>query len=299
MNVVRFLGLALIFCLSGCSGVLTQPIRYFKVETPRPFGYVIGDTIVHRIIVETRPGITLQRSSLPKDGPLNRWLNLNTVKIEAHDREGGRHYRIDLVYQVFYAPQEVKMLAVPGFNMRFNQGGQSLDQAVPDWNFTVAPLRELAVRKDQNGEYMRPDVLPPLISDRITLYRLYAGLLAMLLALSSLAYLYGYFPGMPQRSIFKRAGRRMQGLSTADIEQGLNIFHAALNSLNKQPVFKHQLAVFFQCHPQYASASEQLEWFFEYSNRYFFAGEHRPVKDDLEKIKNLCRICREIERGSR
>jgi mxaA protein len=184
----------------GCSGLSQQPISHFELQTPRPFGYLIGDEIRHRVVVETRKDMSLNLSSVPKQGEVNRWLNLNRVAVETDSETGDTI--IDLVYQVFYAPNEVKMLAVPGFTLQFNQAGKSVEQAVPAWNFTLSPIKELAVRKDEGGlNYMRPDAMPVLLSTQEQWLGIYASLTLALFTAGYLSYLYGYFPAWPE--IFK------------------------------------------------------------------------------------------------
>ncbi len=74
--------LILVLSLLGCSGSIDEPVSYFNVETPRPFGYFNGDEIPQRIVLETRSGISLQAGSLPSKGQINRWLNLNQVTVK-------------------------------------------------------------------------------------------------------------------------------------------------------------------------------------------------------------------------
>jgi mxaA protein len=277
----------------GCSGSIQDPVSYFKVETPRPFGYVIGDEIPQRIILETREDIALQPGSLPAEGPINRWLNLNEIAV----KKTGPHYEIDLRYQVFYAPLEVKMLTIPGFNVLFKQGGETLSHAVPAWSFTLSPLRELAVRKEGKSEYMRPDAAPSRLPNTRPLYGLGLSLLAMLAIGICLGYLYGCFPKLARRTVFKRALRELKKLTNADMEQALGIVHRALNGLNRQPLFHNQLHRFYRRYPEYRRLAPELEWFFNYSNRYFFTSGARVIDYDLERLMNLCEQCRQIERG--
>ncbi len=119
--------LVLVLSLLGCSGSIDEPVSYFNVETPRPFGYVNGDEIPQRIVIETRSGITLQNGSLPAKGQINRWLNLNQVTV----KQSGQRYEIDLRYQVFYAPLEVKSLTLPGFTLQLNQGKKASAKSSP------------------------------------------------------------------------------------------------------------------------------------------------------------------------
>lgn len=286
--------------LAACSGTSNQALRDFQMQTPRPFGYVIGDTIPQRIVLETRAGMALERGSLPTPGRLNRWLQLNAVKVQELSGSDGKRYQIDLLYQQFYAPMEVKALSIPGFNLRFQQHGQSLEQPVAAWTFTAAPLRELVVRQDQHGEYLRPDQAPALLDDTIIVQRLLMALAVVLGVSIRLAWLYGYLPGLAQRRVFKRAQRQLQTLGLAELPQALAALHTAFNALHGRPVFLHKLTEFYQNHPEYRSIATELTWFFDYSNRYFFDDVAlMPAESDLQKIKTLCLRCREIERGSR
>lgn len=286
--------------LAACSGASNRALRDFQVQTPRPFGYVIGDTIHHRILIETRSGMALERSSLPAQGRLNRWLQLNEINVTEQDSGGGKYYQIDLLYQQFYAPLEVKELSIPGFSLRFQQHGQTLEQPVAAWRFTVAPLRELVVRQDQHGEYMRPDQAPSLLDDAAIVQRLCVALAVALGIALRLAWLYGYLPGLAKRSVFKRAQRKLQNFGLQQLPQALAAVHTAFNGLYGKPVFLHKLAEFYQSHPEYRSIADELAWFFDYSNRYFFGdASSTPQESDLQRIKTLCLHCREIERGSR
>ncbi|WP_031438422.1 hypothetical protein [Methylobacter tundripaludum] len=291
MRILLIMALSLL----GCSGSIDEPVSYFNVETPRPFGYVNGDEIPQRIVIETRPGISLQTGSLPIKGQINRWLNLNQVTV----KQTGQRYEIDLLYQVFYAPLEVKALTLPGFSVQLSQGEKSISQNVPAWTFTLSPIRELIARQSEQGEYLRPDSPPPLLTDTQALYSLAASLSVAVLIAVYLAYLYGYFSGMSRRTVFKRALRKLAGLSKADMEQALTIVHHALNSLNGQPLFLNRMGDFYRRNPEYLQINAQLLWFFNYSNRYFFSDGMIAVAQDLQQLKDLYEQCRKIERGSR
>jgi len=287
MRVLLIMALSLL----GCSGSIDEPVSYFNVETPRPFGYVNGDEIPQRIVIETRSGISLQTGSLPAKGQINRWLNLNQVTV----KQSGQRYQIDLLYQVFYAPLEVKSLTLPGFTVQLSQGEKSIGQNVPAWTFTLSPLRELVAR----GEYLRPDVPPPLLANTQALYGLSVSLCVTVLIAAYLGYLYGCFPNRLRRTVFKRALRKLEGLSKADMEQALTLVHHTLNSLNGQPLFAKRLSDFYRRNPEYLQINSQLAWFFTYSNRYFFSDGMVVVGQDLQQLKDLCEHCRKIERGSR
>ena len=286
--------LILVLSLLGCSSSIDEPVSYFTVETPRPFGYVNGDEIPQRIVLETRSGISLQAGGLPAKGQINRWLNLNQVTV----KQTGQRYEIDLRYQVFYAPLEVKSLTLPGFTLQFSQGEKSVSKNVPAWSFTLSPLRELVARQTGQGEYMRPDSPPPLLANTQAWYGLAASLTVAALIAAYLGYLYGCFPGMLRRTLFKQALRKLAGLSKTDMAQALTIVHHALNRLNGKPLFYTQLSEFYLRNPEYQQLSPQIDWFFNFSNRYFFSAGMIVVAQDVQQLKDLCERCRKIERGS-
>jgi mxaA protein len=298
VDALRLSTLLFWLLLSGCSGLLPNPISRFELQTPRPFGYVIGDEIRHRVIVETRRDMKLNPNSIPAKGEINRWLNLTEVSVGG-DPESGNTV-IDLTYQVFYTPNEVKMLTIPGFNLQFTQAGKSVEQTVPSWHFTLSPLKELAVRKDDEGlHYMRPDALPEPLSNRAEWLGFYASLSMTLIVAVYLAYLYGNFPVWPKRRIFKRALSQLGKLPEDQLERGLAVVHHALNTLNDQPLFKHGLEAFYRGHPEYRGIAAKLDWFFDFSNRVLFAGQAGFGNEEWQKLSDLCRLCREIECGKR
>lgn len=292
---------ALLLCgllLNGCAAPLPRAIGHFELQTPRPFGYWIGDQIQHRIVLETQAGVRLDLSSLPKQGAINRWLNLNRAAVESGS--SGNSTVIELEYQVFYAPNEVKMLDIPGFALRFVRDGKTVEQAVPAWHFTLSPLKELAIRKDAGGRYyMRPDARPAPLPSAAERFGLYAGLSLSLASAAYLAYLYGYFPAWPKRRIFKRALAELAGLSERDMPRALAVMHHALNTLYGQALYKHRLDAFYRDHPEYLTAAGKIGWFFDFSNRVLFAGCREYGKREAGELRALCRLCREIERGSR
>ncbi|GAB6140724.1 hypothetical protein JCM14076_14530 [Methylosoma difficile] len=292
-------GLLVSLCLIACSNSPNTAVSDFEFLTPRPFGYINGDEIRHKIIIETRNGVQLQRGGLPKRGAINRWLNINQVTVNEAKISGGFHYEIDLVYQAFYAPLEVKMLTIPSFDLPLAQGGNNASQTVPAWHFTLSPLRELSIRKDESGQYMRPDAAPPLLDNAGVVYGLWAAIAVTLSNAGGLAYVYGYLPGLPKRRVFKRAAKKLAGLSDAQTAEALTVFHQALNAVNGAPLFQHQLADFYQRHPAYQSVDAQLRWFFQTSNQFFFSDTAPTQPETLASLRKLCAACLARERGWR
>jgi mxaA protein len=291
--------LFILMLLSSCSSSLTEPVISFQVQNPRPFGYVIGDEISQRIIVEVRHGMDLQYSSLPSKGSVNRWLNLNKVKIKKSKGKDGQVYQIDMTYQLFYAPLEVKMLEIPNFTLQFKQFGNNIEQAIPLWHFTAAPLRELAIRQKDGKEYMRPNMNAPLLNNDAAITRLLFFLSIAIATALYLAWLYGLLTFLPKYHIFKKPARKMAKLSGENADRLFSIMHNALNKLNGKPLFNHHITDFYQRFPRYQQLNTELDWFFKQSNQYFFSADNAWNASDAEKIKTLCQHCLEIERGKR
>lgn len=287
----------LLLALSGCSGKIEKAVSYFSVSTPRPFGYVIGDEIQQQIHVVVRHGFTIDASSLPEKGQINRWLNLKTIQIKKSNVKQGISYQIDLTYQLFYAPLEVKMLTIPSFQLLINQGINQVQQAVPNWYFTVAPLRELAVRKDDKGEYMRPDAIAPLFDNQPLINRLIFYFSVLIISAIYLLFLHGHLSSFKRQTIFKRAYQKINRTHHDSTEKLLKIMHQALNELNQAPVFKHTLNDFFKQHKAYTQLNAELNWFYDYSNQYHFSQQPSLDQQSNDKIRHLCKQCLAIERG--
>ncbi|MCD2452725.1 nonribosomal peptide synthetase MxaA [Methylicorpusculum oleiharenae] len=283
-----------LFLLVACSEGLPPPIERFEFETPKPFGYVIGDKIRHRIVIGTRSGIQLEPTSLPAKGDLNRWLSIDQITV----RPVSKHLtEIELTYQVFYAPLEVKMLTIAGFKLRFKQGDQAIEQVVPEWSFTVSPIHELAVRKEEGNTYRRPDATPTLISSQNALRLLSISVASGLFCGLLLAFRYGYFVGFPRRSFFSRANGRIKKMQPNELGLALVIIHQAFNQLNHKPLFKHRLSEFYRLRPEFKEIGPELEWFFNFSNDYFFGGKPSAGADEWDALKKMCQRCVELERG--
>lgn len=291
--------LLLLILLTGCTSSNTEPVRNFTFTAPRPFGYVLGDEITQCIEFDTDDSVTLQTTSLPAKGQINRWLNLNAVSVKQQERNGGVHHELTLRYQVFYAALEVKLLTIPGFNLSLQQNGKALSQAVPAWAFNVSPLRELVVRKTEQGEYKRPDAQPEFLDNTKPLLGLSTGLLISLGLGFYLAGLYGVLPKPFKRTLFKPTLKQLKSLSKDNMAQALSTVHQAFNQLYAQPLFHNRLADFYADHPEYQQLSPELDWFFNYSNRFFFSQGMIPVEIDLEKLQSLCQAALDIDRGKR
>ncbi|CAI8746555.1 hypothetical protein [Methylococcus capsulatus] len=263
-------------------------------DTPRAFGYVIGDLIRHEVRVETDAGQGIEAASLPREGWINRWLLLRRVEV----RREGRRRILTLEYQTFYAPLEVKNLTIPGFELQLAGSGERL--AVPDWTFTTAPIRALSVLRAE-GPSMRPDAAPaPLPTLGPAAASVGSGLAATG-ALAWWAYLSAWLPFVSRGRHFAEARRVLRDLrglgdSREALRRGFSCLHQAFNRTSGEPLFIEGLDEFFRSHPAYDLLRDEIQDFFLASYEVFF-GEGAPAPSfDLARMEALARSCQLAER---
>ncbi|WP_228720008.1 nonribosomal peptide synthetase MxaA [Methylococcus geothermalis] len=282
-------------CCLAAAAELPAGVKAFSFDTPRAFGYVIGDLIRHEVRVETDAGQGIEAASLPKEGWINRWLMLRRVEV----RGEGKRRILTLEYQTFYAPLEVKNLTIPGFELRLAGSGQRL--AVPDWTFTTAPIREPSVLRAEGLPPVRPDAVPaPLPVSGPAAASAGFGL-AALGALVWWAYLSAWLPFGMRGRYFAEACRELRGLrGQGDGQEALRIgfscLHQAFNRTLGEPLFIEGLDEFFRAHPAYDPLRNEIRDFFQTSYEVFF-GEGAPVpRFGLMRVEALARSCQLAER---
>lgn len=278
---------------------LPPGIIRLDLEATRPYGYVIGDLIELRLDVEVASGLTLDPATLPKAGPMNRWLNLRQVTVHGETP----HYRLHLQYQTFYAPLEVKNLTVPGLTLQLKGPGGPVAASTPDWPFTMAPIRELSVLRAGGLEPMRLDAWPKAPEAGAYRWHFFAATLVALLGLGGIGYLRGWIGAGSRGRHFASALKDLRPLpegcaDQATLRQAYAAVHGAFNQTLGETLFQQDLDRFMDAHPLYGEMRPEIEAFFDSSYRLFFAdgeGEMLPVS----RLKALCRACLQLERMSR
>src|ERR1044072_6778318 len=87
------------------------PAATALVEQPRPFGYVVGDVMTQRVLLEI-DGRELVPAGVPKAERVNLWLERRPARIESLP-DGHRWLALD--YQVINAPQSLTTVNLPAF----------------------------------------------------------------------------------------------------------------------------------------------------------------------------------------
>src|ERR1044071_10474454 len=89
------------------------PAATALVEQPRPFGYVVGDVMTQRVLLEI-DGRELVPAGVPKAQRVNLWLERRPARIESLP-DGRRWLAID--YQGINAPQSRANGDLPSFDL--------------------------------------------------------------------------------------------------------------------------------------------------------------------------------------
>jgi mxaA protein len=269
-------------------------IREVQVESPRDYGYNIGDRVVQRVTLSVRDPYRLLRDALPEAGRMDHWLARDPVIVDQRPDQGGIVYRIDLGYRIVNLEPNVEQLTIPPRRLLLGDGQTSVGATVPEWSFRVSWLSDTS----RPAGTLQPDrAPPPLEPPRMELG---AAGIGLLLALGLLGYRYGRLPFVT-RGPFDQALRELRGLPAPwDVDRqraALRMVHAAFDRLADGTVTGQRLEALFQHQPRLAPLRAAIEDFFARSATVFFhpAPERPPpTRDELLK---LCRCCRDALRG--
>lgn len=280
--------LGLLLLAAACHAELSAPGQLIKIDQGRSYGLVVGDMIEHHYLIAIDHEYSLSPSSLPVEGELTYWLDLNSVIMRSKRQGAKQIYHLTLRYQTFYAPLDVRTLTTPKQELVFtDNSNQRFDITLPEWHFLMSPIKEITAsgvgRSDGSDAFMKADIAPR--KQSLSRYQspiiIYGSLsLLALLIWSALAGLLPKFNTSPfhkSKRQIKRI-RRQKNITPEQVQQGMQAMHDALNVRAKQTVFAAQIDDFIQQHPQFNESREQIEDFFQESrNVFFFDKEPKPT----------------------
>lgn len=296
---------AVAFAGTTVTRALAQPASpTVRTDEPRAFGYTVGSVFVRDVHFSVPDGLLLDETSLPPPGRRGGRLELRSLERTRSIDGGMTHERLRMTYQVFLAPTEVRTIEVPPFRLRFigTSGGQ--EARVEAWPITVAPLVPLEVSPRKGLGEWRPDQAPLPLDDSGHRQRLIALAVAAGLVGVYLLQVYVGLPWLVRRQRpFARVWKAVQPLvSTATPhawQQALQAMHAALNRTAGHTLFAADVEAFIAAHPRFAPLRGELAAFFVASQQAFFvAPDAAPTRDDLHRLRELARRCRDVERGT-
>jgi mxaA protein len=269
------------------------------VETPRNYGYVLGDTITHTITLELGDSYALDESSLPAAGRIDRWLELRPPRVGRDDHR----VEITLVYQLIDAPDATRALVVPRQTLRVASHDRSVPVFVPEWSFTAAPIVPAEQRGAAARYNLRPERLPPHIPLASGMWRLAALLAALALALAALAWLHLGVPWRARRARpFARGVRELRRLRGREWDEtwqreAFRIVHRALDRAAGRTLLPSNVDELFRAHPALAQLRAPIEALLTDSQRLFFGTPASAAPATLASMIELCSRCRDLERA--
>lgn len=260
---------------------LASPIVSVTTVEPRGFGYFVGDVFTREIDVAVAKPYRLDAASQPAPGRLNYWLDLRSVKVTETASGGERHYRLAIEYQAFYVPLSTTAVVIPGLNLRFTNGAESVSAEVPKLSVLMSPLREVVIEKPEGGPsgYLKPDAVLPEASTLKARIAIGVGAICALLAFVLLAYhqAWGPFRSRPERP-FTRAARAIRaqlarGRGLESYGAGLLNLHRAFDKSAGRRVLAADVPGFLANHPQFQPLGDEIASFFANSRRAFFGND--------------------------
>jgi mxaA protein len=267
------------------------------VETPRAYGYSIGDIITHTVRLELGSGYALDPEALPVAHRLDRWLELRAPAL----RRRADGVDVLLTYQLINAPAVATRLTVPRQTLQIVGNGRTLPVFVPEWSFVAAPL----VPEEQRGAAarfnLRPERMPPERPLAGELWRLGLLLAAFLLVLGVLAWLHFGLPWRARRARpFAQAIRRLERMTDrawdeAAVREALSIVHTALDGVAGHTVLGSNADALFRARPALERVRPALESFLAGSRTTLFDPGVDGEKPTLASLASLCRACRDAE----
>ena len=126
------------------------------IQQPRPFGYVLGDTLTQRILLRLA-GQEFEPVAFPPTERAGLWFARRSSKVERGE-DGRRWLAID--YQLVNAPQTLMTVNLPAVTLK-SKAGSVL--AVPEWPISVAPLTPRAAFAKGGLQELRPDHAAPVL----------------------------------------------------------------------------------------------------------------------------------------
>lgn len=274
-------------------------------RAPRAFGYFIGDLFAHEVTVRLDPGISLDRASLPRRGPLTYWLDLVSVDVEETGTiAAGKSYRFHLLYQTFYAPLEPKSLTTPAYSLSATSPEETINLEIPAWPFLMSPLREIIPSRAGASMDLQPDVEPRPHHLAMERNLIIVSLALAASTLLALAWRRGWGFFRKRQRPFGSAARKIKRYSDepANVEAYLSALlalHRAFDAAAGRRLLADDLALFLDLRPGFRAAATEITQFFTASRQAFFGAGAESARSLLPvcALGSLARRLAQLERA--
>ena len=272
------------------------------VEQPRPFGYVLGDLLTQRVLLEAG-GREVEPAEIPAAGRVGIWFERRSARVER--RPDGRRW-LSVEYQVINAPQALRSIRLPAWDLKTAPPATTL--RVAEWPITVGPLTRASTDSANNGTdsvsasesgaagtfiQLRPDRAAPIVPTAhlrrsVTLW---SGALALTLAVW-LAWLLWRNHIEAASLPFARAHGEIRHTEDNSPKAWQSLHHA-FDQTAGRVVQLQSLPTLFASAPHLAPLRPRIETFYSQSSDRFFGGSppSQPVS-----ARALCSDLRRLEK---
>lgn len=258
------------------------------VTQPRPFGYVVGDLLEQRVLLQANQH-GLVPVSLPRPGRVSVWLERRAARIAPDEQ--GRHWLV-VEYQVINAPQGLTTVNIPAWTLNTTTGEVL---SVAQWPLSVGPLTARTVISQGGLQELRADRPAPVLPTEpiVRQIDLWAGAFVLTLLLWA-----GWLAWRNWRDAldqpFARAAREMRGIAD-DAPQAWQALHRAFDRTAGRVVQGSTLASLFERARYLEPLRPRIEAFFAQSAEYFFDAPV-PAARQRVSVHSLCSELRQLER---
>jgi mxaA protein len=256
------------------------------VQQPRAFGYVLGDVITQRVLLQL-DGAPFE-PKMPATQRVGVWLERRAARIESA-ADGRRWLVID--YQLINAPRLLTTISVPPLLLVSARGDAKL--LVPEWSISVSPLTPHSAFDAAGLGELRPDRQAALIATAPIKRQLWLWLIALAATLTAwIAWTQWRNRLAALNQPFARAWHELQRLD-ANSAQAWQTLHRAFDRTAGRVMHADILPLLFERAPHLQPLRAQIEEFFAASSERFFGSgpQHAAVS-----IRSLCDVLRRMER---
>jgi mxaA protein len=256
------------------------------VEQPRPFGYVLGDTLTQRVYLAPE----FQLEALPPVERAGLWFARRSAVLKQGD--DGRRWLI-MDYQLVNAPQALMTVNLPVVTLK-SKAGKVL--TVSMWPISVGPLTPQHAFAKGGLQELRPDHPAPKVATLTLQRQLQLWLTAFAVTVAAwLAWWVIRSIRAAANQPFARALREVRQAGDDSPEAWLAL-HRALDRTAGRALQTSTLPALFKQAPHFAAERPAIEQFYNQSNLRFFGGTQNSAVELRALAATLRRLEKQHER---
>jgi mxaA protein len=276
-----------------------------ELQTPRAFGYFVGDVLQLDAIVTAPPSGRLSAASLPRPRTVRPWLDLRDASVEELPAgASASRYRLRLTYQLLDAPMEAAARVIPPLTVKIEGPGGLADAVIPAWTLLMSPLRGAQAGATGTPSVLMPDAVPQGVDSMRPVALMLAAFAGAAACLVLLAWHHAWWPlhrrpARPFTLAWREIGGRLSAMPGDTGYRGsLLALHRAFDAAAGRRVFAGDLNGFIDRHPQFRPLRHEIGQFFLASRRAFFADDVSGASEQhpMEALSSLSRKLSTLER---